>query len=291
MNLPLHRLARRQFGVFTRAQAAACGFSEYQIRRRLAAGEWQPVLGRALGLPGLVVTPLVRDRAAQLSLPASILAGPSAARTWQIPVPDDTPCLYVGRHGRTRLPGVRVLHETPPPREVSLYQGLPTVGMALAVVDCLRLLAESPAVDLLDRALQRGWISIEEFTARVDERSGRRGRSRLLQLLDGVRSGARSSAERRLSGLLRNAGLTGWMMNVEIRDERGLVGIADVMFQQAQVIIEVDGLAYHTTPDQFQRDRTRQNRLVLAGWTVLRFTWRDLNERPDAVIATVRQAL
>jgi very-short-patch-repair endonuclease len=38
------------------------------------------------------------------------------------------------------------------------------------------------------------------------------------------------------------------------------------------LVIEVDGWAYHRTPDRFQRDRERQNRLVAAGWTVLRFT-------------------
>jgi very-short-patch-repair endonuclease len=30
---------------------------------------------------------------------------------------------------------------------------------------------------------------------------------------------------------------------------------------------------------------------VLAGWTVLRFTWRDLVEAPERVVRTVRMAL
>ena len=49
------RLARGQFGVFSRAQARQCGFSNYQIRRRLANGEWQLVLGAGLGLAGLAL--------------------------------------------------------------------------------------------------------------------------------------------------------------------------------------------------------------------------------------------
>jgi very-short-patch-repair endonuclease len=56
-------------------------------------------------------------------------------------------------------------------------------------------------------------------------------------------------------------------------------------------VIEVDGRAHHTTPDRFERDRERQNALVAAGWTVLRFTWRDLTTRPSAVVATVRRML
>jgi very-short-patch-repair endonuclease len=41
----------------------------------------------------------------------------------------------------------------------------------------------------------------------------------------------------------------------------------------------------------FRRDRQRQNAVVLAGWTVLRFTWHDLTQRPNEVIAEIRLAL
>jgi len=39
------------------------------------------------------------------------------------------------------------------------------------------------------------------------------------------------------------------------------------------------------------RDRYRQNALVLAGWRVLRFTYRMLVDEPDYVIATILAAL
>lgn len=48
-------------------------------------------------------------------------------------------------------------------------------------------------------------------------------------------------------------------------------------------------MAHHTDVDRFQRDRSRQNTLVGLGWTVLRFTWADLVERPRYVIATIRR--
>jgi very-short-patch-repair endonuclease len=50
----------------------------------------------------------------------------------------------------------------------------------------------------------------------------------------------------------------------------------------------VDGWAWHHDAEAFRRDRQRQNVLVLAGWTVLRFTWSDLTHRPDRVIHDVR---
>jgi len=75
---------------------------------------------------------------------------------------------------------------------------------------------------------------------------------------------------------------------VEIRDDAGVIGIGDVVFDRMKLVLEVDGLAYHTTPERFERDRRRQNRLVLAGWTVLRFTWRDITARPAYVLATIQ---
>jgi very-short-patch-repair endonuclease len=65
----------------------------------------------------------------------------------------------------------------------------------------------------------------------------------------------------------------------------------DVAFQAAWVAIEVDGLAFHTDSEAFHNDRVRQNAIALAGWQVLRFTWLDLFEYPDRVIATIRRAI
>lgn len=47
----------------------------------------------------------------------------------------------------------------------------------------------------------------------------------------------------------------------------------------------------HSDPEAFQRDRIRQNRLALQGWQVLRFTWLDLVEHSDRVLAQIRTAV
>jgi very-short-patch-repair endonuclease len=287
----LQRIARRQFGVFTHGQAVARGYTPYQIRRRLRDGEWQRIIGQSYAAAGLRATPLIRDRAAQLSIPGSVLAGPSAARTWQVPVAEAGQFLYVGANGGSRLPGVRLLYETPDPRDVSLFQGLPTISRAGAIVDCLRLLPESTATTLLDRALQQRWIGIDDLATRITRRHRRHGTPRLVRLLAAVAPGQRSVAERRLGGMLRAGRITGWRANVEIHDGAGLIGIGDVVFDRVRLVLEVDGLAFHTTPEQFERDRQRQNRLVAADWTVLRFTWRDLTDRLAYVLATVREVL
>jgi very-short-patch-repair endonuclease len=65
----------------------------------------------------------------------------------------------------------------------------------------------------------------------------------------------------------------------------------DLAFPACQVAVEVDGWAWHQDRRAFQYDRQRQNSIVLAGWTLLRFTWHDLTQRPDSVVAEIRAAL
>jgi very-short-patch-repair endonuclease len=56
------------------------------------------------------------------------------------------------------------------------------------------------------------------------------------------------------------------------------------------VVCEVDGYEHHSGREAFTRDRERQNALVLAGWTVLRFTWEMLADE-GAVVDAVRAAV
>ena len=287
----LNRIASRQSGLFTHRQARASGLSAYQIRRRVRSGQWRRVVGPVLAVATLPLTLAVRDRAAQLAVPGSVLAGPSAARRWSIPVEDSRTCLLVGPHAHPRVQGAIMIYEGLDPYDLWDRDGVPVTSRPRAIVDCLRMLREREGLTLLDRALQQGWISLDDLSTRARDRVGRRGTPRLVRLVRQVAGGSRSAAERLLARLLNRAGIVGWAANVEISDDRGVIGIGDVVLEKARVVIEADGFAFHTTPDRFQCDRERQNRLVAAGWTVLRFTWRDLTERPGHVVATVASVL
>lgn len=65
----------------------------------------------------------------------------------------------------------------------------------------------------------------------------------------------------------------------------------DLAFVHERIAVEVDGWAWHSDVERFRADRRRQNALVLAGWTVLRFTWDDLTNRPEQVVAQIQAAL
>ncbi len=49
----------------------------------------------------------------------------------------------------------------------------------------------------------------------------------------------------------------------------------------------MDGYAYHRSPSAFENDRERDVRLQIAGWRVMRFTWRQITDRAAWVAAAV----
>jgi very-short-patch-repair endonuclease len=221
----------------------------------------------------------------------AVLSGPSAARLHGMEVTADFACVTVPAERHLALPGVRLLREAAGPPDCTTIDDLPATTRPRTVFDRLRVLPRREAATLLDRALQQQWITKDDLIERVAARRRHRDVPRLRELVDGVRLGARSAAERLLIEEVRAAGLTGWAANYPVRVGSVVIAVADLAFPRLKLAIEVDGRAWHTSAERFQLDRTRQNRLVNAGWLVLRFTWDDLANRPRYVIATLRAAL
>jgi very-short-patch-repair endonuclease len=65
----------------------------------------------------------------------------------------------------------------------------------------------------------------------------------------------------------------------------------DYAWPAARLAVEVDGYGHHSDLEAFRHDRRRQNDLVLAGWTVLRFSHDDVLRRPAQVAAQIWAAL
>ena len=93
-----------------------------------------------------------------------------------------------------------------------------------------------------------------------------------------------------LRWLLLRAGLPRPELQVELRDAAGFIGRVDMAWRDRRVVVEFDG-DLHRERSVFVTDLRRQNRLVAAGWVVLRFTSADVLGRPDDVVAAVRSAL
>jgi hypothetical protein len=196
----LARLAAQQDGLFTRAQALACGFTAAQVRRRLRSGRWQILLGPVLAPSGVRPTAALRDLAALLAVEGSVLAGPSAARRHGVPVADPRPCLIVRTGTRARLPGVRLLAEVLPARDLVVIGGCPVTALARTVFDCLRVLPDSEAGELLATARHEGWTTADQLAEQLHRFAGRRGAKRLTRLCR--HSADETAADSRLTRLV-----------------------------------------------------------------------------------------
>lgn len=65
----------------------------------------------------------------------------------------------------------------------------------------------------------------------------------------------------------------------------------DFVWPDSRLIVETDGRDAHIRYRQFEEDRRRDAQLKLAGWEVVRFTWRQVVEDPKWVFSVVRRLL
>ncbi|MGH3782790.1 MAG: endonuclease domain-containing protein [Pseudonocardiaceae bacterium] len=175
------------------------------------------------------------------------------------------------------------------PADPVVLRGLPVTALPLTVLEAAAALGSDSGRPLVDRALQRR-VSFAQLHAAYCRSSGRHGSPWLGQVLRQAADGASSDAERVLHRLLRVAPIDGWVANYLVVLS-GVEYWIDVAFVARRLALEVDGWAWHCDVDRYTHDRRRQNALVLAGWTVLRFTWHDLTSRPEEVVAQIRAAL
>lgn len=63
----------------------------------------------------------------------------------------------------------------------------------------------------------------------------------------------------------------------------------DFILRDARLIIELDGHAHHSTKEQLEKDAIRQRYLTRAGYSVIRFTGREINRDPVLCVREVRE--
>jgi very-short-patch-repair endonuclease len=275
---------RRQAGVISREQALAAGFSRDQIDRRLAGGTWLPMHRAVYLVAGFRRTDEARMRAASLwAGPNAHLHGASAA-WWhgmlgRLP---ETISFTVPRRYRRRSPppGIVVRRRTLPAADMAIRLDVLVVAGPLAALEAAVELGAGGA-EFLDRALQR-YVRFPALYRAYTRNLGAEGSSAASKLLVAAADGAAAASERLLVRLLRSAGVRGWTLGHPVEPY-----LIDVAFPARRVAVEVDGWAWHVDVARFRADRRRQNALVAGGWTVLRFTWHDLVDRPDEDVGEI----
>jgi very-short-patch-repair endonuclease len=97
---------------------------------------------------------------------------------------------------------------------------------------------------------------------------------------------SRSEMEARFLGLCRRHRLPMPGVNMPIGGYD-----VDFLWLDRRLVVEVDGWGSHRTRSAFEADRARDVKLKLLGYEVVRFTWRQITDRPAEVASALRKLL
>ncbi len=141
----------------------------------------------------------------------------------------------------------------------------------------------------VDQALYGGLVRQENLSAYLTRHHKIPGLVQARRVLELTEPKSESPMESRLRMLLVREGLPRPAAQVSVYGVGGaFLGRLDLYYPQARLGLEYDGGNHR---DRVTADNQRQNRILEAGFHLLRYTAPDLTTRPDAVVAEVRAAL
>ena len=175
-----------------------------------------------------------------------------------------------------------------PPAETTTRLRIPCTTVERVLIDLAA--TRSPELErAVEQAFVNRLIGRTRMQAALNRANGRAGTGELKRLLAGLLPQlpfTRSELERRFLKLVANNNLPMPIVNRHREAHR-----VDFHWPASKLIVETDGRGVHDNPYAFEEDRRRDLDLELAGWHVIRFTWRQLAEQPERVLALVRKSL
>ena len=279
--------------IISRAQALEAGLSAFAIARLVRSGGWIRVYPNVYRLAASPMTPMAWIRAALLTGgPDAYVSHLSAA--WLHGLVERAPSrphITVPAHRTVRGEPLDVTRTRHPVLPVTKHRFRCT-SVAQTILDCAPVLGLEDLDLLVDRAVASRAIGLDALFAACRAADRHPGRRILSQRLGarGVAEGPSPSVlESRLARQLRAHGLPAPKAEVKWGPRRRYR--LDFSYPDVRLVIEVNGWAYHSSPEQARRDAARRNALNRAGWTVLEFDWWEVTNEPSRVVAEVAAAL
>jgi hypothetical protein len=218
-----------------------------------------------------------------------VLSHHSAARLWEL---RDAALLPVHvtisrRSGVPRRPGLRphrvtALHDD----EVTEHRAVRVTTVARTILDLAATVRGRHLEQVVRRASRVRRFHLSEqraLLARHPRLPGAPELGRLLVALHGRGTDDfRSRMEIAFAQLCDDHGLPRPVVNGLVAGER-----VDFHWPVARLVVETDGFEFHAMPTTFADDRRRDQKLTLAGYTVIRLTWEQVTAEARATAATI----
>jgi very-short-patch-repair endonuclease len=208
----------------------------------------------------------------------AVLSHRSAAELWRIG--PRSAYLEVTAQTTRRRPGILV-HESRAERVVR--DGIPVTTPARTLIDLADVLTHRG----LERAIDEADYLRRDLTG-LAPIPGRRGAGALTAVLaehDAGSTRTRSDLEELFLSHCSRHGFARPEVNVHVEGRE-----RDFLWRSQRLVVEVDGGRSHGTRKGFERDRARDAELVAAGYRVMRFTERRLEQEGERVADELRRA-
>jgi hypothetical protein len=288
-------LAATQHGLITYEQAIASGWTRNQVRVRRDAAILVPIHEGVYRFASVPETWEQQLLAACLATGSCVAVSHRSAAAshgvWALT--DDLVEITVTADRSPELEGV-VVHRIADlaPRWITTIAGVPVTTPARLIVDLGAVLPLHLVGDVFDRALRRDIVSVSEVRSaiRVLARRGRTGigTARALVAERSAASG-RTKLELKMAAIVRRFSLPVPVNEHTVLDDHGqFLARVDFAYPELKYAIEVDGYEAHSGRRAFEHDRARQNDLVDDGWTIHRFTWREVEDHPGRIVGRIR---
>jgi very-short-patch-repair endonuclease len=285
----IHAIAAGQHGVVTRRQLIEAGVTPIRIQRRLRAGRLVGV-HRGVYRVGPVIAPRASEMAACLACgDGAALSHRSAAALWEVPAPSPPDSLVEVslRRGNRKRPGIKIHRPLDLQDDcITVLAGIPLTTPIRTLTDLATCLRARDLERALSELFALGLADAAQVRDAVSRRAGFSGAALLLDLLGRAPALTRSEAEERFLTLVGKAQLEAPAVNRRVAGHE-----IDFLWKSRGLAVEIDGFAFHSSRSAFERDRRRDASLAARGIHVVRVTWRQLMDEPEAVLVRLAQAL
>jgi predicted transcriptional regulator of viral defense system len=296
----LATVAARQHGVIGLEQLRELGLSASGVRDRVEVGRLHTVHRAVYSLVPLnLLGRNGRAMAAVLACgPGAALSHRSAAALHEIRRTDRTNIdVTIPKRSPRKHAGIDVHRSTTLTVDhVTIVHGIPCTTVARTLLDLAQVIKGRPLERALDQAEILGLLDLNALLDQIERNKPRPAAKRLKAVLDEHYIGSTptwSELEEALLAACRRAGLPMPEVNalIDPGDDDPTAIRVDFVWREQRVIVETDGHTTHRTRQAFEQDRVRDQRLIVAGWTVIRITWRQLTRNPGEVTDRIARLL
>lgn len=173
--------------------------------------------------------------------------------------------------------------------DVTVLHGVPVTTVARTLVDLAAVAPMATVADAVDMAIRQKIY--DRRTLQVQLRRGRAGSQALRRVLaerHPERERTRSTLERMMLDVLASRCLPTPEVNAFLLDPGCEV---DLLWRAEGLVVELDGWLHHRSRPAFEADRRKTVELQSIGYTVLRFTWRQIEQQPVWVVDRIADQL